>query len=152
MKRRAPIVALLAGFFMLGLPGLANAKDEETVKQTVFRLEQAWTDAIIHKDAAALGKILADDWFGFGPSGTTTRAKALVEVVSPDSTVESQTLRDVKVRVFGDVAVFTCSYDEKSSSKGKDTSVRFLSTDVFVKRNGQWQAVASQATLMKPTG
>ena len=82
----------------------------------------------------------------------TTRAKALADVQATDSNVESQVLGDVKVRVFGDVAVFTCSYDEKSSSGGKDTSGHYLSTDIFVKRNGQWRAVASQATVMKPTG
>jgi len=40
------------------------------------------------------------------------------------------------------------SNEEKSAYKGKDTSGRYTWIDVFVKRNGRWQAVASQSTLM----
>jgi len=54
----------------------------------------------------------------------------------------------MKVRVFGDTAVVTGSDDEKSSYKSKDTSGHYLWSDVFVKREGRWQAVASQGTLM----
>jgi hypothetical protein len=35
---------------------------------------------------------------------------------------------------------------EKSTYHGKDSSGQYSWTDVFVKRNGQWQAVASQST------
>ena len=54
----------------------------------------------------------------------------------------------MKVRVFGNTAVVTGSDDEKSSYKGKDTGGHYVWTDIFVKRNGRWQAVASQGTLM----
>jgi hypothetical protein len=54
----------------------------------------------------------------------------------------------MKVRIFGDVAVVTGSDDEKSSYKGKDTSGHYVWIDVFVKRKGKWQAVASQSTLV----
>ena len=69
---------------------------------------------------------------------------------SGENKVESQTLGEMKVRVFGDVAIVTGSDDEKSSFKGKDISGHYVWTDVFVKRNGQWQAVASQGTLVPP--
>ena len=34
----------------------------------------------------------------------------------------------------------------KSSVKGKDVIDKYLWTDVFVKRDGRWQAVAPQST------
>ena len=34
----------------------------------------------------------------------------------------------------------------KSASKGKEVIEKYLWTDVFVRRNGRWQAVASQST------
>ena len=49
----------------------------------------------------------------------------------------------MKVRVFGDTAVVTASDTEESSLKGKDTSGKYVWMDVFVMRNGRWQAVAS---------
>jgi ketosteroid isomerase-like protein len=150
MKRVVAIAGLTAAAFALGLAGEARAKDAKTVEQTLMQFERDWTDAVLKKDTAVLGKILADDWIGLGPSGTTTKAQLLADVKSGENKIESQTLGEMKVRVFGDVAIVTGSDDEKSSYKGKDTSGHYVWTDVFVKRKGQWQAVASQGTLIPP--
>ncbi len=118
------------------------------VEEALMQTERDWTEASLKKDAAALDKILADDWVGQGPPGTVTKAEALADLKSGDNKLESITLGDMKVRVLGDTAVVTGSDDEKSSYKGKDTSGHYTWTDVFAKRNGRWQAVASQGTLM----
>jgi ketosteroid isomerase-like protein len=62
---------------------------------------------------------------------------------SANQTVE---LGEMKVRVFGNTAIVVGSDTEKSTYHGKDSSGQYSWTDVFVKRNGQWQAVASQST------
>jgi hypothetical protein len=54
----------------------------------------------------------------------------------------------MKVRFFGDVALVTGAGEEKSSWKGKDTSGNWVWMDVWVKRHGKWQAVASQVSLV----
>ncbi len=54
----------------------------------------------------------------------------------------------MKVRVFGDTAIVTGSDTEKSTYKGKDSSGKYVWTDIFVKRNGKWQAVASESTKL----
>jgi hypothetical protein len=38
----------------------------------------------------------------------------------------------------------TGSHTEKGMGKGKDISGKYVWTDVFVKQNGKWRAVASQ--------
>jgi len=39
----------------------------------------------------------------------------------------------------------------KSSYQGKDTSGQYRSTDVFIKSNGRWQAIAAHVTrVVKP--
>jgi ketosteroid isomerase-like protein len=147
MKR---IIACTTAALALGLAGQARAKDAKSVEQTLIQLEHAWTDAVVKNDTAALGKILGDDWVGIGASGPTTKAQLLADLKSGDMKFESQTLGEMKVRVFGDAAVVTGSDDEKASYKGKDTSGHYVWTDVFVKRKGQWQAVASQGALVPP--
>jgi hypothetical protein len=52
----------------------------------------------------------------------------------------------IKVRVFGDVAIVTAGDVEKSTYKGKDSSGHYVWTDVYMNRNGQWQAVATQGS------
>jgi ketosteroid isomerase-like protein len=61
-------------------------------------------------------------------------------------TTQAARIGEMKVRVFGDSAIVTGSDTEKSTSKGKDVIDKYLWTDVFVKRDGRWQAVASQST------
>ncbi len=56
---------------------------------------------------------------------------------------------DMKVRVFGDTAVVTGTDDEITMEDGKKSSGHYVWTDVFVKRNGQWLAVASQTAQIK---
>jgi ketosteroid isomerase-like protein len=112
-------------------------------------LTSDWTEALLKKDSATLDKILADDWVYEGSAGTPTKAQGPAELKSGDNKIDSMTLGDMKVRVFGDTAVVTGSDDEKSSYKGKDTSGHYICIDVFAKHQGRWQAVASQCTLME---
>jgi len=126
----------------------AKASASSSVEQALMQMERDWTDAMLKKDSKALNRILADDWVGQGPTDTTTKAQAVAELKSGDSKVESMTMGPMKVRVFKNTAVVTGSDDEKSSYKGKDTSGHWTWTDVFVKRNGRWQAAASQSTRM----
>jgi len=150
--KRLTLVALAVGIAVVGVaPGLAIAKDTAKDEKELLQVERDWTQASVKADATALGKILADDWVGQGPFGTMTKAQTLAELKSGESKTESITLGDMKVRIFGDTAIVTGSDEEKSSYKGKDTSGRYTWTDVFVKRKGQWKAVASQGTLM-PAG
>jgi len=58
-------------------------------------------------------------------------------------------LGDMKVRVFGDTAVVTGTADETSTVNGRKSQSHYVWTDVFVKRNGQWLAVASQTAQVK---
>jgi hypothetical protein len=56
------------------------------------------------------------------------------------------------VRVFGNTAVVTGSDTEKSMENGKDTSGKYVWTDVFVKQNGKWRAVAGCLTVLGGRG
>ena len=62
--------------------------------------------------------------------------------------IESGTIDEVKVRLFGDVAVVTGRTLAVGSYQGNSFSVRLRFTDVCVKRGDGWQVVASQGTLL----
>lgn len=117
----------------------------EKVEQTLMQMERDYGQALVKADVATLNRILADDWFGQGPpGGSSNKAGALAVLKSGTPKYDAITVGEMKVRVFGDVAVVTGTQDQKSSYKGKDTSGHSVWTDVFVKRQGKWQAVVSQ--------
>jgi ketosteroid isomerase-like protein len=118
-----------------------------SVEQTLMQMERDWGTAEIRKDYGAVGRILADDWVGVDYSGNVVdKAQAIEDLKAGTSTLTSEELGPMTVRVFGNAAVVTGSDTENSTDRGKDSSGRYVWTDVFVFRNGRWQAVASQST------
>ncbi len=122
-------------------PSASAAADE--LKQ----IENDWVNAVKTKNAARLGEILADDWVGLGWDGQQSdKAKALANLKAAGYTLDTIEMGPMHVRIFGDSAVVNGSDTEKSTEKGKDTSGKYIWTDVFVKQNGKWKAVSSQST------
>lgn len=125
----------------------ASSAAPTSVEQTLMQLERDWTQASLKKDIGALDKIMADDWVNIDFQGrTVTKAETLASLKSGLPATQAAGLGEMKIRVFGDSAIVTGSDTEKSSAKGKDVIDKYLWTDVFVKRAGRWQAVASQST------
>ena len=138
------IVSLIA-FSVLALFGQAQA-DTASVQQTLMQMERDWGQAAAKNDTAAVDKLMADDWVGIDFEGKSiTKAEDMADMTSGASTTQSYEIGAMKVRVFGNTAVVTGSDTEKSTYKGKDSSGKYVWTDVWVMRDGRWQAVASQS-------
>ena len=129
----------------------ANTKSAstESVEQALTQMERDWAAAIVKHDAATISRIVAEDWSETSWDGTSFgKAQALTEL--PLGSTESITMDPIKVRVFGHVAIVTAGDVEKSTYKGKDTSGHYVWTDVYMNREGQWQAVATQGSKVPP--
>ena len=125
-----------------------KAESDAEISQTLQAIEQAWLNAEKNHDAAAFEKVVADDWIAITPEGKSqTKAERAAEVESGH--IDSATLGDMKVRVFGYTAVVTGTDDEVSTEDGKKSNNHYVWTDVFVRRNGKWLAVASQTAQIK---
>ncbi len=125
-----------------------KGESDAQVYQTLQAMEQAWLNAEKHHDAAAFEKIVADDWIAITPDGKSqTRTERAAEIKAAHTT--SVTMGDMKVRVFGDTAVVTGTDDETTLENGQTSTDHYVWTDVFVKRNGKWLAVASQTSQIK---
>jgi hypothetical protein len=56
--------------------------------------------------------------------------------------------RNVKARVYGNAAVVTGLATRSGTYKGAPFDQQHLWTDTFVMKDGRWQCVASQSTLI----
>jgi ketosteroid isomerase-like protein len=136
------LIGLCAGMVLAQTPATSGKAAQDELKQ----IENDWSNAQKARDAKRLGEILADDWVGLGWDGERSdKAKALEDVKSPSNALDSFQMGPMKVRIFGNVAVVTGSDTEKSKEHGKDSSGKYIWTDVFVNQNGKWKAVASQS-------
>lgn len=135
----------------------AAASPGENVEQVLTQLEQKWaTLASKHDKAAVLAAYdqdIAEDWGAIGWDGQTyaafTRAQAIANIKSDAGQFDSYTVEGIKVRVNGDTAIVTYYSTEKSKFQGRDTSGRYLNTDVFVKRAGRWQCIAGHVSRLE---
>jgi ketosteroid isomerase-like protein len=138
------IVSLIA-FSVFSFFGQAKA-DTASVQKTLMQMERDYGQATAKNDTATVDKFLADDWVGIDFEGKSiTKAELMAEMKSGASTTQSIETGPMKVRVLGNAAVVTGSDTEKSTYNGKESSGKYVWTDVWVMRDGRWQAVASQS-------
>ena len=132
-------------------PPAAPAKAAGTsVSSSVKQLEHDWSDAMKAKDADKLDQILADDWVSLGFDGTkSTKKEFIAAVKAGEYTLTSFEFGPMDVKVIGTIAIVQGSDTEKSTTKGKDSSGKYVWTDVFANRGGKWQAVRSQNAQAK---
>jgi len=125
-----------------------SGEASEDVEKKIMQLERDWGDALAKRDLAALDRILGDDHSVITKDGSVlTKAQELAK--HSESADELFDFEPMKVRVFGDTAVVIGGHREKSQYQGRDTSGHYRWMDVFVKRDGGWQAVASELTRVE---
>src|SRR5204862_7684231 len=126
------------------------AKAPSATEQEIIKLEQTVTDAQFKKDRAALERLLADDYLYTHSNGSVlNKAQEIAESMSGDVQWTDAKFADLKLRIFGDVAVLTGRQTIQGAAKGYVPGPRRI-TDIFVRRNGRWQWLGGQATL-EPT-
>jgi len=113
-------------------------------KAQIIQLERDWVQSWVTMDAAANDRIIADDFLGTEPDGKRVTKADLMKELKDDATLASNRLNedDLTIRLYGDTAVVNGSESWKLKKDGK--TGRYIWTDIFVKRNGKWQVVASQ--------
>ena len=122
--------------------------DRGALAEEVRQFECAWGDAYIRRDVSALEQIMADDYTFTDPLGGVTDKQQNLDYISSGLfRIEDTHSRDVRVRIYGETAVVTALSIFKASYKGVRVRGRYQYTDVLVRRQGRWYAVASQATL-----
>ena len=118
-------------------------EDPETVRQ-LESVEQQLASAWTNRDCAAWGALLADDWSVTHIDGQVLTKRQALEMCRSGPPVTTSADQLV-VRSYGDTAVV--SGRTKAAVSGNDPqTVTLRFTDVFVRRDGRWYAIASHAT------
>lgn len=125
------------------------AEAPKAPEQELIKLENDWSQAAVKRDRAALPRFYADEYIFTDEDGAVSdKAKDIADISSGAFRLTSYKFEDLKVHIYGDVAVVT----GRNTITGiweqieRDISGPYRFTDVFVKRNGRWQCVASQAS------
>ena len=133
---------------LIGVCVPSTSRSQDAVKKTLIDLEHTINEATRTKDRAALERIYADDYYCVHSNGAAmNKAAELSKNMSTENAWTDFGLDDVVVRVFGDVGILTGRLTLKGSAKGFRPGGRRFS-DIFVRRDGRWQLVNCQTTLV----
>jgi ketosteroid isomerase-like protein len=135
------LVALLA---LAGATSDANA--QPAVERELIQLERDWDAAFFRNDTAFIDRVLAPEFVATYPDGSRgDRAKELANAAAFNQQIDSSTLDEFNVQVYGDTAVVWFRRRLVGPSKGVRLEVVHRYLDVFVRRDGRWLCVATQS-------
>jgi len=119
--------------------------------KTVAALDTEYQAAVKRNDAAAMDKILAEDFvLVTGRGKTYLKADLLAEARNKSTVYERQEEIEQKVRVWGDTAVVTALLWMKGSSEGKPFERKLWFSDTYVRTPAGWKYLFGQASLPMP--
>jgi ketosteroid isomerase-like protein len=109
-------------------------------------IEDARRKAIKERDERTLGLIYADDFTAIAGNGQILNKQQLMAVFnSVDPSLQFST-DEIIVRVFDNAAIFTGRLTTRTAAGETVSATRF--THFFVRRDGRWQCVAGQSTVV----
>jgi ketosteroid isomerase-like protein len=126
------------------LAGAAQAGEEYSqtdAERYIQESEAAWAESVATNDASVVQRILADDFVWVLDGRILDKPTAVSDAAQGPGSFLSDHLEYAHVRFFGDTAVVQGSeiWTRKGNRKG-----RFVWTDTWLRRNGQWQIVAAE--------
>ena len=159
------LVGILATFVLLvGVhPARSEAKEpivtnrsgstavaDSSAAAAVIALESARAKALLRADTTALSQMTADEFVEISRLGQLrTKSDNLREIGSGILKLDTVKYDSLTVHVYGDVAVLRGLADNTGTFRGFPFAGKLRYTRIFVRRDGRWQAVGMQHTMLQ---
>ena len=134
------------------LPGQPPKKDGDRVEQEIRRIDRANTAAVLANDVPALEKLWADDFTVNAPNNQILKGKKDAIKLVKDGVLDYASFETAveAVLIHGDTAIVMGEETVKPRGKAPfaGQTVRRRFTNIWMKRDGQWQLTARQATII----
>ena len=138
--------------FSMGLALVLAARlaAQGTAEDSVRAAEQARAQALVKADTVALSRMIAEEFVEVSRLGQIrTRADNIRDIASGDLKLVTVHYDSLAVRIYGDVAVLRGIADNTGTFRGFPFTGKIRYTRVFVRRDGRWQAIAMQQTVLQ---
>ena len=148
MKRYLTCLALL----LLFAPGLTAQTDPDAAELT--RLLKEFLSGAGRNDVAMHDRFWADDLIYTGSGGKRRGKEELMrDVRSEDSQKSTEpptvySAEDIRIQQYGETAIVAFRLVGTADKVGAKEVKNYLNTGTFLKRKGEWRAVAWQATVL----
>ena len=149
-KSFVPFLVITSIAFALAPCG--HAQDSSAVETKLKQMEDAWAKALLDKDQAAVGNMVADDYAGITSKGEhQNKSQLLDEIKTSTDALSASTNDSMDVHVYGpSLATVVGMSTEKGKDKdGKQFSRSFGWVDTWMERNGKWECIGEAVMPIK---
>jgi ketosteroid isomerase-like protein len=124
-----------------------STKHTKEMEEGLLQVEKGFADAIVKNDPEAIEQFVTDEWIIINADGGIIDKERFLGVIKSGAlTHELMESDDMRVRIYGDSAVVSTLTRSKGKFMGEEFTTHERSTDVFVRREGQWRCVLTQLT------
>lgn len=130
-------------------PNAASAQrpSEAESKAIIEQAEREWAALATARNPQVLERILAEDYVGVADDGTVRNKAEEIEYWNALPLAASAEPPKTTYRQFGDTALY---HGDQMLTPKDGEPVRILWTDVWMFRDGRWQAIRSQNATVSP--
>ena len=107
------------------------------------KLNRDYISSVQNCDVRRFDQILAAEFYCSNPDASLVDRAGFLKQTAQPVTISELEARDVKIRLFGDVAIIHARTRYKTAG-GQEKSGRY--TDVWARQNGSWLAVSAHVT------
>jgi ketosteroid isomerase-like protein len=147
----APAALLATTVNNSALEGQSTQADKSKAEQEVKKQLEELREASLRGNTAALEKIYADDAvITFTTGNVGNRTGLLQSYTSGRRKLDTVTIDELKVNVYGDTVVTNSSVRSKGKFRDQAVEEHYSLTTVHVKQQGNWKIVVSNTTTIQP--
>ena len=141
------LLAIVLILFWASNVGSAAERDAVITENELVRRTQELYDAVVPGDQAPWKEYFADDSIFSDEKGRTMDKAKLIADITPLPAGYSGTIKldRVQSRIYDNAAILSYDANETETIFGQKLSARYHVTDTWLRRDGNWQIVASQA-------
>jgi hypothetical protein len=152
MKRFRPVF-LIVLLVCTCMPALLSAQTDDVEKEVLTALLYEFLEGASYNDPVTHNRFWADDLIYTGSNGTRIGKADIMNGLSgnPDRSAVPETEYDadeVQINVYDDTAVVAFRLIARFNTPGEEETRYYYNTGTFQKRDGEWRAVAWQATVI----
>jgi len=145
----ATLIALIGSALVAGCqPPSAPSLSSQDLAE-VEALERARFQAWIKGDTDAMRPMLGDDLVYCHSTGQCQNKEEIVTSIGSRETIyHAMNVLELKPRAVGGAVLINGKLDITAETGGQVNQFQGIYTDVYVKRNGNWQMVSWQSTIL----
>jgi ketosteroid isomerase-like protein len=150
------MATLLLAVIATAMPSPALTQHHLSKRDTrdaIDAMEQQWRAAELSGDAAAMDKLLSDDYLGITGNGqVVTKLQQLDHMRTRTLAINKLDISDVKIKRLGSVAIVTSMAQIDGTADGQPLRGDFRSTRVYQRvAGGAWKLTNFEATRIRPS-